>query len=80
MEGRRMSSVALGAIALIAAGRWQHVHKGLPAGVTQCRRVVAPHFDFRLATMRARHVIRKGSLQLRRHHYAKFNRHVRGDV
>lgn len=68
MEGRWMSSVAVGAIALIAADDGQRVGKGLLAGMTTCRRVIAPHFDFRLAAVRTSHVIGKGSLQIRRRH------------
>ena len=49
-------------IATIAALNRQWVGKGLPAGMTLCRRVVAPHFDFRLAAERTSHVIRKRSL------------------
>jgi hypothetical protein len=68
MEGRRMLRLAARAIALIAASGRQRVHEDQPAGVTSRRRVVAPHFDFRLAAMRAGHVIRERSLQIKRRH------------
>jgi hypothetical protein len=71
---------ALRAIALIDADCRQGMIEGLTAGMTMRRRVMAPHFDFRLAAVRAGHVIWERSLQIRRRHYAKFNRLAQGDV
>jgi hypothetical protein len=80
MAGRRQPRRALHVIALPDANGRQGMIEGLTAGMTMRRRVMAPHFDFRLAAVRASHVIWEGSLQVRRRHYAKFNRHARDDV
>lgn len=60
--------MTLGAIALIAAYPQQGVRESLSAGMALRCRVIAPHFDFRLAAVRAWHVIRERPLQIRRRH------------
>jgi hypothetical protein len=79
MQGRFTGAGAQLVIANALALFGNRMTKGMPAGVTGHRQFVAPYFDFRLAALRAGHVIGKWLSHVNvRHIYSSYHKSIHG--